>query len=80
MRTIFTPSEAEAEAADADLAEAQQTMDELTRIREQALALQRQVEDLARRRLEAEADLGRLRDEVEERRDRLAHDQALVAQ
>ena len=73
-------AEVEAEAAEADLADAQQAMDEMTRVREQAVGLQRQVEDLTRRRRELESDLAKLRDEMEARQERLARDQALVAQ
>ncbi len=80
FEAALSQAEVEAAAAEADLADAQQTMDEMTRVREQAMGLQRQVEDLARRRREVEADLKKLLDETEARRDRLARDQSLVAQ
>lgn len=68
----------EAAALDDELAGVQQTMDELTRLREQAAALQRQREDTIRRLGEVEGELARLQSEVVERSARRDYYQRLV--
>ncbi|MCU0522089.1 MAG: SMC family ATPase [Anaerolineae bacterium] len=70
----------EATALDDELAGVQQTMDELTRLREQALALQQQREDATRRLAEVDSELARLQSETTERQARRDYYLRLVEQ
>ncbi len=80
FEAALAEAEVAAETAEAELAEVQQAMDELTRMREQVLAYQRQREDLSRRCREAQAARDELHRELEMHRTRLAQDQARLAQ
>ncbi len=81
LRLRWPKREVAAETSEAELAEVQQAMDELTRMEEQVLAHQRQREDLERRRCqEAQVARDELHRELEVHRTRLAQDQARLAQ
>ena len=71
-------SEVEASVADAVLQQAQTEVDELTRVREQALALQRQLDDLDRRYAEAERELAALSADQEAHQERSTYYRKLV--
>ena len=73
-------AEREATALDDELAGVQQAMDELTRLREQAVALQHQREDVVRRLVEVGDELARLQSEIAERQARRDYYQRLVEQ
>ncbi len=71
-------SEAEASVADAALQQAQTEVDEVTRMREQASALRRQLDDLDRRHGEAERELAVLSADQEAHQERLTYYRRLV--
>jgi len=71
-------SEAEAAVADAALQQAQTEVDELTRVREQASALRRGLDDLDRRHGEAERELAALAVDQEVHQERLTYYRQLV--
>jgi DNA repair protein SbcC/Rad50 len=73
-------AESQAVGAEAALVETQKAVDELNRVREQALALRRQIQDLVRRQNEARAEQARLQDAIEQRRQSLVVYQSLVDQ
>ena len=74
----FEQSEAEAAVADAALQQAQTEADELTRVREQASALRRRLDDLDRRYGEAERELAALASDQEAHQEQLTYYRRLV--
>ncbi len=75
-------AQAEAQAREAEAARQviQEQMDELTRLQEQALALRREIDDLARRQEEARRRMEDLQRQAEEHRGRQVYYQNLVDQ
>jgi DNA repair protein SbcC/Rad50 len=73
-------AESQASGAEAALVEIQQAVDELNRIREQALGLRRQIQDLVRRQDEARIEQSRLLEAIEQHQKHLDYYQSLVDQ
>jgi exonuclease SbcC len=76
----LTEAQVQAEAAEAELAEVQAQVDEVTRVQEQALALERQREDLDQRVRQEEARRAQLTREQDEHRARRAYYHDMLAQ